>query len=256
MEWDPDTHRLLLLTARTSAGLTREELGQRIGVTGQTIYNWETGGSTPRGQSLNELVEEFGEDAFDPDAAVIEDNQPGAFAEWVETNRKENKWSRNELAYRASVSAMTIWNIEAGRTQNPQQSTVERLEAVFGKAVPREADQELKEKTALGLEGVGSFESFDPHDRDNLPQLPGIYVFYDISERPIYVGKAQNIAGRIADTHTGHWDKFWYKSPIVHTGAYVRIDDERLRHQIETVMIRFLKSNAVINKQGVRRDGN
>ncbi len=53
MEWHPDTHRILLLTARTSAGLARDELGERIGVTGQTIYNWETGGSTqpftPRG---------------------------------------------------------------------------------------------------------------------------------------------------------------------------------------------------------------
>lgn len=254
MDWDPDNHRLLLLNARTSEGLTREELGERLGVTGQSIYNWETGKSTPRGQYLTRIIDEFGEDAFDPDAVVLEDNEPGSFAKWVERSRKERRWSRADLAHEANVTVATIWSIETGRTQNPQQSTVERLEAVFGDAVPHEAGQELRDKTSVGVEGIGSFESFDPHDRDNLPRLPGIYVFYDISERPIYVGKAQLIANRIFDSHTGHWDKFWYKSPIVHSGAFVRVDDATLRDQIESVMIRFMKSNAVINKQGVRRN--
>lgn len=254
MDWDPETHRVLLLNARTAEGLTRDELGQRLGVTGQTIYNWETGNSSPRGQSLAKLIEEFGENAFDPDAVVVEDNQPGSVAKWVEENRRNKGWSRAELAHRANVTQMTIWNIEAGRTQTPQQSTIERLEAVFGSALPSDADQELQAKKSVGVEGVGSFENFDPHDADNLPRVPGIYVFYDISERPIYVGKAKIIADRISDPHTGHWNKFWYRSPIVHTGNFVRIDDETLRHQIESVMIRFMKSNAVINKQGVRRD--
>ena len=37
-------------------------------------------------------------------------------------------------------------------------------------------------------------------------------------------------------------------------GPYVQIDNETLRRQVEQVLIKFLKSNAVINKQSVDRD--
>ena len=72
-----------------------------------------------------------------------------------------------------------------------------------------------------------------------------MYVLYDISQRPIYVGKASNIAGRLND----HGTRFWYKRPLVETGAYIEIQNKLLRDQIETVLIQFLKNNAVINKQ-------
>ncbi len=52
----------------------------------------------------------------------------------------------------------------------------------------------------------------------------------------------------------GREEKFWFKYPIVSHAAYVEIKDERLRHQVEQVLIKFLKSNAVINKQSVDRD--
>jgi hypothetical protein len=66
-------------------------------------------------------------------------------------------------------------------------------------------------ETDLKVQGVGPFTNFDPHDEYHLPSVPGIYVFYDISDRAVYVGKAQDIAARIKDRHTGHWDKFWYR---------------------------------------------
>ena len=77
-----------------------------------------------------------------------------------------------------------------------------------------------------------------------------MYVFYDISQRPIYVGQATNIADRIQD----HSDKFWFKRPIVELGAYIEINDKKLRNQVETVLIQFLKKNAVINKNKTARD--
>jgi hypothetical protein len=148
---------------------------------------------------------------------------------------------------------MTIWNIETGRTLNPQRETIERLENALEEPIPQEVTEEISEAAQLEVLGVGPFTEFDPHDEKALPTVAGIYVLYDISERPIYVGKGKTIADRIRDPHTGHWDKFWYRPPIVQTGAYVRIDDETLRSQIEAVMIKFMKSNAVINKQGVIR---
>ncbi len=75
-------------------------------------------------------------------------------------------------------------------------------------------------------------------------------MFYDVSDRPVYVGKAKNIKIRVSS----HEEKFWFKYPIVSHAAYVEIKDEQLRHQVEQVLIKFLKSNAVINKQSVDRD--
>ena len=99
------------------------------------------------------------------------------------------------------------------------------------------------------IEGLGGLTDFNPHETNSLPSAAGVYVLYDISERPIYVGMGRNIGKRIQD----HDEKFWFKKPIVETGSYVEIGDELLRRQIETLLIKFLKSNAVINKQGVDR---
>jgi excinuclease UvrABC nuclease subunit len=96
---------------------------------------------------------------------------------------------------------------------------------------------------------MGSLEDFDPHDDEDLPTEPGIYVLYDISQRPVYVGEGKNVRKRIRD----HQEKFWFKRPIVETASWIRVADDTLRLQIETLMIKFLKSNAVINKQNVDR---
>jgi hypothetical protein len=78
-----------------------------------------------------------------------------------------------------------------------------------------------------------------------------VYVFYDISERPVYVGRAVKLT--IADRVRDHNDKFWFKRPIVDSAAYIQINDEALCTQLEQVLIKFLKSNAVLNKQFVER---
>jgi hypothetical protein len=99
------------------------------------------------------------------------------------------------------------------------------------------------------IEGVGEWFNFDPHDQALWPVVAGIYVLYDISDRPLYVGQGQNISSRLRD----HYQKFWYRPPIVQNAAYVGIDKEKLRKQIEKVLIKFLKSNAVLNQQNVDR---
>jgi len=67
--------------------------------------------------------------------------------------------------------------------------------------------------------------------------VAGIYVFYDVSERPIYVGHA-DIKTRIRT----HREKFWFRSPIAQTGD-VKIDEKGLREKAETLLIRFLNSS-------------
>jgi hypothetical protein len=99
------------------------------------------------------------------------------------------------------------------------------------------------------LSGVGELIDFDPHNPGEHPTIGGIYVLYDISERPLYVGQGKSIDKRIRDHH----DKFWFRSPIVESALYVQIDDKKLRESVEAVLIKFLKSNAVINKKLVDR---
>jgi hypothetical protein len=100
-----------------------------------------------------------------------------------------------------------------------------------------------------GSKSIGELTEFDPYDSERLPTIAGIYVLYDICQRPLYVGQGGSIDRRLRVHH----DKFWFKSPIVESAAYVRIDDRLLRESVETLLIKFLKSNAVINKRFVER---
>ena len=97
---------------------------------------------------------------------------------------------------------MLIYNIEAGRISNPRPATIKKLESALGAEIPTEVKDETREEATI--KDVGELVDFDPHDDDDLPSTPGIYVLYDISERPIYVGQGTAIKKRIRD----HQDKF------------------------------------------------
>ena len=42
---------------REAAGLTQRELGNRIGVSGQAVAQWETGGKRPSEENLTKLAD-------------------------------------------------------------------------------------------------------------------------------------------------------------------------------------------------------
>lgn len=174
---------------------------------------------------------------------------PSEFGRWLAETRKKRQFSADSLAELSGVSFVQIYNIESGRSQNPRDKTRDRLTKALGE-VPSQAIITATEQAATS-EGVGEFIDFDPHDESDMPEEAGVYVFYDISERPIYVGQSQNIRGRILGDHT---TRFWFKAPIVQSAAFVKIDDEALRKRIEAVLIRFLKFNAVLNKHHVDRN--
>lgn len=241
---------------------SQSELAEKLTVTQGTISNWENGRGAPDRNQKARLREVLGLQQADKNtSADVGDNPgsqadeldeaepagPSAFGSWLNRARNEKDLSVAELASKAGVSVPAIYNIESGRIENPRAQTVRRLEQALGKELPAEAKKEIKDEATIG--GVGEFFAFDPHDQNDWPEDPGIYVLYDISERPIYVGQGSNISKRIQD----HEEKFWFKTPIVDTAAYIKIDDGVLRKKIETILIRFLKRNAVINKQNVER---
>lgn len=232
-----------LRRARTSLGLSQAAVAGEPGVTQATISNWESGRTAPsdeQGTRLRTLLR--------ADAGVAPTTGGTSYGDWLSGTRVEHGMSRVELAAQSGVSAPQIWNIETGATANPRASTRRRLEQALG-ARPPEAIVEAVEQEAE-IAGVGQFIDFDPHDENDYPSEPGVYVFYDISDRPIYVGESGNIKNRIRNDHT---EKFWYRTPIVENASYVRVDDQTLRRQLESTLIKFLKSNAVVNQRGVER---
>lgn len=173
---------------------------------------------------------------------------PGPFGEWLREARTEKRWSQQQLADRSGVSQPQISNLEIGRNRNPQAGTRERLEVALGVHVPAAVTEETAREAEVG--GLGALVDFDPHDRAALPEVPGVYVFYDVSERPVYVGKSnRTIRERVRE----HDQAFWFKRPVVENGAFIEIRDPQLCDQIEKILIRFLKSNAVLNVRHVDR---
>jgi transcriptional regulator with XRE-family HTH domain len=178
--------------------------------------------------------------------AITEAESQTPVAAWLSRALAKKDLTVGELAAKADVSGPTVYNILAGRAQNPHPKTIAALERALGDTF--ESKQEAQEASEIA--GIGQLIDFNPYDQKEIPAKPGVYVLYDISQRPIYVGKASKIAARLND----HSTRFWYKRPLVETGAYVEIPNAVLRDQIETVLIQFLNNNAVINKHKTVRD--
>ena len=225
---------------RVRAGFSQGELAEKIKVSQMTISNWENAKTVPTKEQEKLLRRILG----------IEDTNGGQdaspVAAWVTKARVSGGLSVPELAERSGVTPPAIYRIEAGVTRNLRASTRQNLEKILGR-MPDDAAQEAAEEAAI--QGLGSLEDFDPHSDDERPTQAGIYVLYDISERPVYIGEGSNIKKRIRD----HEEKFWFKRPIIESASWIKVEDAKLRKQVETILIKFLKSNAVINKQNVDR---
>ncbi len=246
-----------LRRARIAESLTQRALADKVHVNPVQVSSWETGKGEPNEANLKRLVKLLGDfnrsrkeqaDAENPADEDVDDVPSNAFGDWVRDTRKAAGMSRAELSEASGISWMAIRNIESGQTQNPQDKTRKRLERALNATVPADIKEEAVEERTI--RGLGELSDFDPHAVEDLPTCAGVYVFYDISDRPIYIGQGQNISKRVKD----HAEKFWFKRPIVNNGAYIEIQERELRYQVEQVLIKFLKSNAVINKQSVERD--
>lgn len=245
-----------LRRARLNQGISQSVLADKIGCSQPMIGYWESGRLNPSEAWQKKLTKVLGK--FNVSRRELEiglngsesqnpTEQEGLFGEWLRKARESSKMTRVELAERSGVSMAQIFNLESGRSINPQETTRTRLEEALGQEVPEEIQEEVAEDQEIA--GLGQLLDFDPYDGDSRPGCSGVYVFYDVSDRPVYVGQGAKIRDRVA----AHSDKFWFKPPIVNYGSYIEIGDKELRQQVEQVLIKFLKSNAVINKQSVER---
>lgn len=242
---------------RLNTGLTQVEVAAKMGIAQSIISQWETGKISPSDDELSKIGAIIGK-VYRPQVStdseqLTEENEEeiqsyeSPFSVWLRKTRLEKGISVPELAQKANVTPPTIYAIETGKIGNPQEKTQKKIKNALGEEVPIDVTDET-EKGAQ-IEGIGHLIDFNPHDKEELPTCPGVYVLYDVSERPIYVGQGGNIKLRILD----HEQKFWFKDPIVKNGSYIRISEKVQRIQIETLLIKFLKSNAVLNVKNVDR---
>src|SRR5712692_4693408 len=106
--------------------MSQKELAHMLGVSRSLVSNWEKGSPLPSQEMTRNLSAILGVDL----PTVI-----GRFGlgTWVRSERNRRGLSRGELARRAGVSPRTIYHIEAGRTESPQESTVNRLKKILGR---------------------------------------------------------------------------------------------------------------------------
>ncbi|MGB9609340.1 MAG: helix-turn-helix domain-containing protein [Bryobacteraceae bacterium] len=248
----PDQRSGLLREARIGAGMTQQELAGEINVTQATISNWENG-STPipeaQWNQLCQVLPSLRGKAAQPDGNRIEDGDDMndlSLGYWLRSFRERHNLTRQQVAERCGLSPLTISNIEEGLIDKPQKRTISKLKELAEQY--KDTPPDVPKEEPLEIPGVGELVEFDPHDPNSLPEDCGVYVFYDRAQRPVYIGKAENIRKRILSS-SGHNDKFWFRAPVVQFGAYVKIADKQLRSSIEKLLIQFLRSGALINKQ-------
>lgn len=205
---------------------------------------WEAGGG------LTDANQKKVEQILGPLSAKTQANTgaiPGpeisSFGLWLREQRSKAPMSVPELATQSGVSTAAIYRIEGGIIQNPQSSTLDKLSKALKLSVPIQVVKETEQSQEIA--GLGTLTDFLPHSKNTWPKCAGVYALYDVSQRPIYIGKADKISARLSQ----NYDRFWCKSHIVEFGSYFEVKDKQLRHQLEQVMIKFLKSSAVINKQ-------
>lgn len=207
----------------------------------------QAGGELRPGDAVNRLAGKFGLSQAD----LRSQTESGVL-------RFQNRvmWARLRLVHsdcltrkRRGIFRLTDFGRKVARGETPIPWAKEGR-SLLRKATPKAMPANQSKTEEVGpVEELGRFINFDPYDNKRLPEKPGVYVFYDISDRPIYVGEAQNIAHRIRQHH----ERFWFKPPIVQMASFVQIADVKLRKQIEAILIKFLKRNAVLNKQHVER---
>lgn len=239
-----------LKQARLQAEKTQLSLADAVSVSQPTISHWERGSGCPS-EKQRETIEKF-LGARLLDSGAPSDTEPATdLALWLKqslaSKQAEGK-TIGTIASESGVSVPTLYNILNATVAAPQPRTLTKLQDYFGQ-VPAEVAEEAKAARDVGR--LGAFSQFDPYDESSWPVEPGVYILYDISDRPIYVGKSRNsVASRLRD----HQTRFWYKRPLVTHAAYIAVGDPELVLAIETLLIKVLRSMAVVNQKGVVRD--
>lgn len=131
-----------LLKARTNAGYTQQAAGEQVGVTGQTIRNWEIGLTEPSQENLEALASLYGlrVEGLKTDAPVLPATQNRSHARQrlhvdpkvLRQARKDAGLSQADAAQRSTIDISSIRRYERGETR-PTRTALQRLALIYGK---------------------------------------------------------------------------------------------------------------------------
>lgn len=150
------------------------------------------------------------------------------FGEWLHAEMDRLNINKQTLADKSGVTYVGIWNILNGNTRSPRQDTRRKLSEALNVSIPDPVEKEIVQEQ----NEIPGYEWFDfaPEDLEAIPECGGVYVFYDVTERPVYVGKSKNnVRLRIKD----HRTRFWFKAPLVVRGAFLAVDDAEMCGKLE-----------------------
>jgi transcriptional regulator with XRE-family HTH domain len=126
--------------------------------------------------------------------AMVEENQDGTgkpqltFGQWLSNEMTNQTVTIQDLANKTGITYTGIWNIVKGNTMYPRDETRKKLSEALNQVVPKDIELEIEKESAV--EGY-TWIDFTPTDLPTVPELGGVYVFYDITDRPVYVGKSR-----------------------------------------------------------------
>jgi transcriptional regulator with XRE-family HTH domain len=245
-----------LRRARNRENLTQQALADKLTkAVGSKVFpsyicNWENDDKGPPDKYIPYIEEILGPitkkaTRKEKDAEIIE-HETSDFGVWMRNTREEKGLSRYELAQQTGLAVPTIYFIESGRVTNPQDATKEKIYKVLGKQPPEQHVTKRKHPTYNGKNVHG----FNPMDRSDWPPKgsSGVYVLYDKTHHPVYVGESIHIGIRLGehkDYEQKEFDK-WFDATAVY-GSYIEVADEKARIELEWVMIRFLKDSLLFN---------
>jgi transcriptional regulator with XRE-family HTH domain len=226
---------------RVKKDWTQKKLADELNVSQTLISFWEKGSQRPNAEMREKLVEVFGAGFRDEETFGM------SLGEWLRSKREERKLTMGELAQKTGLSWPAIKLIEDGVTQSPHRKTVEALEKVLGELPSVQSKDFEDERKVAGFDliGINDIDDWQAEASRTREKIPCIYIIYDKSNRPVYIGQTDNLYRRFKN----HEREFWWKKPIAHRYAYIVVEDAKFRRDVEKVMIKLVGTHALMNEQ-------
>ena len=166
------------------------------------------------------------------------------FAEWLKFQMEAKSLSGNRLAKLVGCHNTTISAILNRRIENPSNEMMERIRNALQEEIPEAVTNDLNEKKKFDNKN-DVWDDFNPHDHDSIPNKPGVYVIQPYECCAIcWKGTECSFKNRLPQR------KKWFLEDIIEYGMLFYSDDENERKKIEDILIKFLRTNAWLNKAG------
>lgn len=133
-----------LHTARINAGLTQQWVSERLGVTPQSVRNWESGRSEPAGETVDRLAALYGvlpvrltrqaPEELPEEEEQSPDQRVGVEPRFLQEARRASGLTQAEASEQAGVSIVSLRRYEQG-TVRPTRAMMMRLALIYEKPV-------------------------------------------------------------------------------------------------------------------------